>query len=604
MGHAIGHRGPDDYGIWTDLESGIGFVHQRLSIVDLSEAGHQPMLSTCQRYVIAFNGEIYNHLELRSILEKSGHGSGWRGHSDTETILACITAWGIEKTLQACTGMFALALWDKDKGILTFARDRTGEKPLYWGWQNGLLLFGSELKALKAHPMFNAKVNRNALVLLLRHNYIPAPYSIYEHIGKLLPGHYISIDVARPKNEFAVPYWNINDVINYGQNNPFIGKDIDAINKLEEKLSDAIKNQMLADVSLGAFLSGGIDSSSIVSLMQKQSAQPIKTFAIGFNEPGFNEAEHAMAVASHLKTDHTELYVTARDALEIIPSLPQIYCEPFSDNSQIPTFLLCKMARQKVTVALTGDAGDELFGGYEQYRFAPKIWLYLERLPIPLRKLMAQLLSQVPVNRRMRKFLNIIDAQNFAEFHYQLMSHWKYPESIILNAREPETLLNNLDSAAFVNGAESLMMARDFQSYMTDDILVKVDRASMANSLETRVPLLDHHVIEFAWTLPLHMKIRNGEGKWLLRQLLYRHIPKELVDRPKKGFAIPIASWLRTSLRDWAEELLCEKKLLADGFFNVNLVRKTWHDHLRGHDNSNKLWSILMFQAWLNDQLN
>lgn len=606
MACAIASRGPDDDGYWLDFDAGVALGHRRLAIVDLSSAGHQPMPSDRGRYVIAFNGEIYNHLELRAELQSSGNAPVWRGHSDTETLLAGFEAWGIEATIKKCVGMFAFAVWDKQTKTLTLARDRMGEKPLYWGWQNGVLLFGSELKALKAHPAFEGEINRNALALLLRHGYIPVPHSIYRGIQKLQPGHFISIPVAAgATSELTKPvaYWRMNDVIAAGQANPFSGSDAEATDMLEDQLCASISAQMLADVPLGAFLSGGIDSSTIVALMQKQSAQPVRTFTIGFDEEGYNEATHAKAVALHLGTDHTELYVRSQDAMAVIPRLPDIYCEPFADSSQIPTFLVSQMARKHVTVALSGDAGDELFGGYNPYQFAPRIWNLLARLPLPLRKLAASVLSRVPVPEQLKKLLEVLNVPNREAFYRQLVSHWKAPEEIVLGAHEPATLLNTPGAWPQVDSFQHWMMAMDAQTYMTDDILIKVDRAAMVNSLETRVPMLDHRVVELAWRMPLNLKIRDGKGKWLLREVLYRHVPREMIERPKKGFSIPLAAWLRGPLRDWAEALLNEGRLGQEGYFNPTPVRKVWLEHVTGQrDNSTKLWSILMFQAWLEKQ--
>lgn len=604
MGDAIFHRGPDDHGEWIDVEAGIGFSHRRLSIVDVSAAGHQPMASACGRYVIAFNGEVYNHMELRARLSGEGHAPAWIGHSDTETLLACFSSWGIEKTLRAMVGMFAIALWDGASQMLTLARDRLGEKPLYWGWQEGVLLFGSELKSLKVHPAFKAEISRGALALLMRHNYIPTPYSIYDGIEKLQPGHYLNISAGQVFQSIqSVPYWRMNEVIEAGLADPFAGTDAQAVDVLEAQLIKSIDGQMLSDVPLGAFLSGGIDSSTIVALMQKQSARPVKTFTIGFNEPGYNEAEHALAVSKHLGTEHTELYIQSQDALALIPALPHIYCEPFADSSQIPTYLVSQLARQHVTVALSGDAGDELFGGYNPYQFAPRIWNNLERLPLSLRNVASSVLDHIPLPEKFQKLANVLNSPNREDFYRRLLSHWQKPNELVLGANEPATLLSSASSSLSVSSFQDWMMAVDAQSYMVDDILVKVDRAAMANSLETRVPMLDHRVVELAWRLPLHMKIRDGKGKWVLREVLYRHVPREMIERPKRGFSIPLASWLRGPLRDWAEALLEESRLRKEGYFNSALVTQIWNEHLRGKsDNSTKLWSILMFQAWLEVQ--
>ena len=604
MGRSIVNRGPDAGGCWFDSSAGVGLSHRRLAIVDLSTAGHQPMRSSSGRFVIAFNGEIYNHVQLRKLLEGSGSSLTWNGHSDTETLLECFEQLGIEKTLQATVGMFAIALWDSQKHELILARDRLGEKPLYWGWQNDVLLFGSELKALKVHPAFSADIDRDALALYLRHNYVPAPYSIYEGIEKLMPGSYVSISLGQKRESVEViPFWSFNQVVEAGQDAPLGGDPKGVIDALESQITESLSMQMLADVPLGAFLSGGVDSSLIVGLMQKQSTRPIKTFTIGFNEAGFNEAEHALAVSRHLRTDHTEIYIQSKDALDVIPELPQIYCEPFADSSQIPTFLVSQLAKQQVTVALSGDAGDELFGGYNPYQFAPRIWNKVSKVPLPLRRIAASSLKGLPLKGRGAKLIDILGAPSREDFYRQLVSHWADPLTAVIGAKEPQTLLNTPSKCLFMESYEEWMMAMDAQTYMVDDILVKVDRAAMANSLETRVPLLDHRVVELAWRIPLDMKIRDGVGKWVLREVLYRHVPRQLIERPKKGFSIPIASWLRGPLREWAENLLSESRLRQEGFFHPEPIRRIWQYHVNGlADYSSKLWGVLMFQAWLEEQ--
>lgn len=604
MAIKIKHRGPDDSGTWYDEKQGIALGHTRLAIVDLSPAGHQPMASTCDRFVIAFNGEIYNHLDLRAELESQGSAPSWRGHSDTETLLACFSAWGIEATLKATVGMFAFALWDKQEQQLTLARDRLGEKPLYWGWCDDVLLFGSELAALKAHPSFNANIDRNSLALLMRYNSIPAPYSIYEGIEKLKSGHLVRIKKGQKRSDvLPEPYWSFKDVVETGIANPFTGDDVQAVNALESLLNQSVAGQMLADVPLGAFLSGGIDSSTIVALMQKQSSSPVQTFAIGFDEPGYNEAVYAKEVAAHLGTSHIELYVSAKDALAVVPKLPHIYSEPFADSSQIPTFLVNQMAKQQVTVALSGDAGDELFGGYTPYQFAPKVWDAISKLPLSIRRAVAGLLGGLPMPDKLLKLLNVLPSKDRADFYHILMTHWQQSEQLVLGAKPYPTVFDTPNQQPNTDCFEHWMMAMDASQYMIDDILVKVDRAAMANSLEVRVPMLDHRVVEFAWTLPLSMKIRDGKGKWVLREVLYRHVPKHLIERPKKGFSIPLAQWLRGPLKEWAETLLSETRLRNDGYFNVQMVRQTWHQHLQGkRDHALKLWGVLMFQAWLEVQ--
>jgi asparagine synthase (glutamine-hydrolysing) len=621
MAQRIAHRGPDDSGVWIDAEAGIAFAFRRLSILDLSPAGHQPMVSASGRFVIVFNGEIYNYLQLRSELE--GEGSvAWRGHSDTETLLAGFEAWGVEATLKKTVGMFAIALWDRAERTLYLARDRMGEKPLYYGWQRDTFLFGSELKALRAHPAFRGEIDRDAITLLLRHNCIPAPYSIYQGIRKLLPGTYLKL-LPGQRDGDPVPYWSLREAVENGQAQPFAGSEKEAVTALESHLLEAIGLQMIADVPLGAFLSGGIDSSTIVALMQAQSSQPVKTFTIGSHQQGYNEAEHAKAVARHLGTEHTELYVTANDAMNVIPRLPALYDEPFSDSSQIPTFLVSQLAKQHVTVSLSGDAGDEMFGGYNRYSWASSI-SRMGRIPTPLRKLAAAGLSMfsprtwdrlyhpaselLPARLRMalpgdkaHKLADILAGGSSPEEIYRgLVSHWKDPANVVIGATEPSTTLTAKTIWPAMHEFEQRMMYLDAMSYLPDDILVKVDRAAMGVSLETRVPFLDHRVVQFAWQLPMSMKIRQGQGKWILRQVLYKYVPKELIERPKMGFGVPIDSWLRGPLRDWAEGLLDESRLRQEGFFNPLSIRQKWAEHLSGHRNLQyPLWDVLTFQAWL-----
>ena len=623
MSDTLIHRGPDDGGYWSDDELKFGLAHRRLSIIDLSPAGHQPMHSPSSRFVIAFNGEIYNHLDLRREL----HGQIWRGHSDTETLLAGFEAWGIEATLKKSVGMFAIALWDRKERVLTLARDRMGEKPLYYGFQNDTFVFGSELKALKAHPDFLGEIDRNVLCLYLRHCYIPAPYSIYAGIKKLLSGTYLQLpfdcDVGVLRTVTPKAYWSLVGTAMGAAANPFIGSDADAITALDSQLKQSIGLQMIADVPLGAFLSGGVDSSAVVALMQAQSVRPVKTFSIGFDEQGYNEAEYAKAVAQHLGTDHTELYVSSTEAMQVIPMLGGMYDEPFADSSQIPTFLVAQMARQQVTVSLSGDAGDELFCGYNRYALTD-IWGQIAKVPFGLRRVVGHLVKSVPpatwaavfqqaakfktlpinLEDKLDKFASrLISVDGVDELYYSLVSEIGCPEQVVIGAREPATWLTDTGLDMTGLDAKQHMMIMDAMTYLADDILVKVDRAAMANSLETRIPLLDHRVIEMAWTFPLSMKVRNGQSKWILRQVLYNYVPKHLIERPKMGFGIPIGDWLRGPLREWADELLNESRLQQEGFFDARFIHLRWHEHLSGKKDCRAfLWNVLMFQAWLEQQ--
>lgn len=682
MADSLIHRGPDDMGFWVDADDGVALAHRRLSIVDLSPAGHQPMISANGRYVIIFNGEIYNHLELRRELEilhsnanlsheavegldmialnlqegenefnishpsellgdayaneaKSSNKAeftfrskrcksiNWRGNSDTETLLAGFEVWGIEETLKKTVGMFAIALWDQQEKFLTLARDRIGEKPLYYGFQNKTFLFGSELKALRKHPDFLSEIDRDVLCLYLRHCYIPAPYSIYKGIKKLLPGTYIQVRLG-DNNIAQMPtpkvYWSMMDVALHAVRSSFEGSDIEAINALDSQLKQSIGLQMTADVPLGAFLSGGVDSSVVVALMQAQSMRAVKTFSIGFDEAGYNEAEYAKAVAQHLGSEHTEVYVTATEAMAVIPSLGEMYDEPFADSSQIPTFLVSQLAKQHVTVSLSGDAGDELFCGYNRYLLADT-WQKIERLPLGVRKCAGHLIRTIspgtwdaifqqagkiktfPSNmgEKLDKLANRLEKVGCVdELYYSLVSEIDCPEELVIGATEPKTWLTQVEIQSAIPDAKQRMMLMDAMTYLPDDILVKVDRAAMANSLEARVPFLDHRVVEFAWRLPMSMKIRERTSKWILRQVLYQYVPKSLIERPKAGFAVPLGEWLRGPLRGWVEDLIDENRLYREGYFNVQFVRELWHAHLTGRrNNQSLLWSLLMFQTWL-----
>jgi asparagine synthase (glutamine-hydrolysing) len=626
MAGTLVHRGPDDAGVWVDETVGLALAHRRLSILDLSPAGHQPMVSRSGRYVIAFNGEVYNHQALRDELEKLGSGdTAWRGHSDTETLLAAFEAWGVEEALKRTVGMFAIALWDRETRTLTLARDRMGEKPLYYGWVRGALVFGSELKAIRAFPGFDNGIERRALALFMRHNYVPAPWSIYENIWKLPPGCYAQFAElpSSPDQGNITPYWSLREVAEAGLREPFAGGEAEAVEELDRLLRRSLSGQMIADVPLGAFLSGGIDSSTVVAVMQAMSPRPVKTFTIGFHEGEYDEARHAGAVARHLGTEHTEWYVTPQDALDVIPKLPQLYDEPFADSSQIPTHLVSMLARRHVTVALSGDGGDELFGGYTRYFLAASLWRRLSALPRGARKLAARgirALAPAAWNRvyaavswalpqryrlrlpgdKLHKGADILAAAQTPEAVYlRLVSHWEYPSAVVLGAEEPATPIT--DPAAWLHcpDFERRMMYLDAVTYLPDDILVKVDRAAMGVSLETRVPLLDHRLVEFAWRVPLSMKIRDGQGKWLLRQVLYRYVPKDLIERPKMGFGVPIEHWLRGPLKEWAEDLLSEARLARADFFDPAPIRLRWEEHLSGRRNwAYYLWDVLMFEAW------
>lgn len=635
MTSLLAHRGPNSEGFWS--QGNIGLGHRRLSIVDLSTNGSQPMKSYCERFIMSYNGEIYNHLELRSELEISGAAPKWQGHSDTETLLAAIVHWGLDEALCRSHGMFALALWDQAEKSLSLARDRMGEKPLYWGWAGQDLIFGSELKALRSHPDCPQKINKEAFNQYLRFMYIPAPLSIYQGIYKLEPGTILNIKGSAPLTPPKKPirpgeshgsasirrYWDLNSEIEKGANNPLLYEQ-EALPMIEDVLSKAVKRQMISDVPLGAFLSGGIDSSAIVALMQKQSERPVQTFTIGFNESRYDESNYAANVAKHLGTEHTMLKVTDIDARNVIPDLPWLYDEPFSDSSQIPAHLICKAAKQHVTVALSGDGGDELFGGYNRYIHGPKLWQLLSRLPLPLRRLAGIILQKIPdyawhnfevvynkfkfnsagvkdlsnkINR-LGERMSLIE--NFDDFYLYMTSNWIEPNKILfenttkLSLKSQDSLPNScLESPAMQ------MMLQDMRSYLPDDILCKVDRAAMGVGLETRTPFLDTDVIRLSSRLPINMKIRNSQGKWALRQVLYKYVPREIIDRPKMGFGIPIGLWLRGPLREWAEDMLSSKRLEEEGLLNPEIIQQNWSLHLSGRkDFTSQLWSILMFQAW------
>lgn len=622
MASQLTHRGPDDSGVWVDRQAGIALGHRRLSILDLSRDGHQPMHSESGRYVIVFNGEVYNFNCLRKELETMGYT--FRGHSDTEVMLAAMERWGIEEAIPRLNGMFSFAVWDRKERRLHLVRDRLGEKPLYYGWFGKSFLFGSELKAIVAHPHFKAEVDRNSLALYLQYTYIPTPYSIYRGIHKLPPGTSLALKSSHEGNSpVPIPYWSAREAAQRGMDEPYAGSAAEVVARLDELLRDAVKMRMVADVPLGAFLSGGVDSSTIVALMQAQSERPVKTFSIGFYEAAYNEAHHAAAVARHLQTDHTEYYVSSEEAMQVIPLLPTFYDEPFADASQIPTYLVSRLARRHVTVSQSGDGGDELFGGYPRYFAWGNIWARIAWLPQPVRQAASRGLhcfspqqwnqlahfvgSIVPSvtqidspGDKVHRLAQMLSADGPSSRYQAIVSACESPSSILRGAEEPATLLRDRCQGQEFSNFYRHMMFLDAVTYLPDDILVKVDRASMAVSLEARAPYLDHRVVEFAARVPMSMKIRDGQGKWILRRVLYQYVPKELIERPKKGFALPIAEWLRGPLREWAEELLHEDRLQCEGYFHPGTVRKLWGEHLSGQRNlENQVWGLLMFQAWL-----
>ena len=617
----ISHRGPDDRGSWVDGSAGIGLGHCRLSIVDLTAHGHQPMHSQCARYVVSYNGEIYNFQELKAELRTRGHV--FRGHSDTEVLMACVTEWGLAHALDRFNGMFALALWDRRERVLHLVRDRIGEKPLYYGWIGKALVFASELKAISAFPSFAGDIDRRAVALFLRHRSVPAPYSIYKGIRKLEPGMVLTVGAHNHYAPELRPYWSSKQRVESCAKHPLSGGDEEILSALHMLLQDATRLRMQADVPLGAFLSGGIDSSLIVALMQEQASTPVQTFTIGFREAAYDEAEHARDVASHLGSSHTELYVTPDDALELIPRLASIYDEPFSDPSQIPTFFVAQLARKDVTVSLSGDGGDELFGGYNRYRWAHKIWRALRWMPLGSRRLLAHALVTVSpmswdrllgwvqpflrdhvgkrkLGTRLHQLAEILPAHSPEAVHSWLVSDWRDGGSTVVpGALDVPSLLTEADRIPDLPGLLDRIMYLDATTYLPDDILTKVDRATMSVGLESRMPLLDPRVIEFAWRMPISMKIRDGVGKWSLRQLLRRYLPDSLVDRPKMGFCAPVDDWLRGRLRDWAEALLDETRLRREGLFDPGPIRQRWGEHLRGErDWHRDLWDVLMVQAW------
>jgi asparagine synthase (glutamine-hydrolysing) len=615
MASTLTHRGPDDSGVFYDSNAGLGLAFRRLSIIDISAEGHQPMTSASGRYVIVFNGEVYNFEEIRA--ELGAHS--WRGHSDTEVMLEAIERWGLESAVQRFVGMFAFAVWDKHEHRLFLVRDRIGIKPLYYGYVGGHFVFASELKAFRVFPGFQACIDRDTLAAYMRCAYVPAPYSIYQDIHQLPPGHFLCLNSAEGPPVLKA-YWSAAEVAQQGVDSRVHGSDQEVIEQLHEKLLSAVRLRMISDVPLGAFLSGGVDSSVVVALMQSQSARPVKTFTIGFHEDVYNEATHARKVAEHLGTEHTELFVTAQDALDVVPLLPSMYDEPFADSSQIPTHLVSKLARRHVTVALSGDGGDELFCGYNRYTFVRFLWNALRHLPGPVARAMARAIQAVPpatidkwmgglpLPDRLRKFpgsklhrlADHFAAQDPAEIYLRAISMWPDPAAVVAGATEHAVVPHAIREYSSMPTAPEMAMLTDLTNYLPDDILTKVDRASMAVSLEARVPVLDHRVVEFAWRLPLHFKMRGGKTKWALRQVLYKYVPAELIERPKMGFSMPVDSWLLGPLRTWAEDLLTPESLGRHGFFCIQPVREKWNEHISGARNwQHLLWPVLMFQAWI-----
>jgi asparagine synthase (glutamine-hydrolysing) len=623
MGEVLPHRGPDDHGVWTDPKFGIAFAHRRLSIIDLSPSGHQPMFSPTGRFVIAYNGEIYNCEQLRQVLLRDNSNLRFRGHSDTEVMLAAFERWGIEPALDRLNGMFAFALWDRQHHTLFLARDRFGEKPLYYGWAQNNFLFGSELKALRAHFAFESEINRNAVATYLRFNCIPAPHSVYQNICKLPPATLLQYSAGEVRIKV---YWSLRTSVLEAISKPFDGSAEEACDELECLLKDAVRLRMHADVPLGAFLSSGIDSSLVVALMQNQATTPIRTFSIGFDDPAYDEARDARAIARHLGTDHTELYVTCDQAINVVSSLPEIYDEPFADSSQIPTLLVSQLTRRHVTVSLSGDGGDEVFGGYNRYTWGGCLWKHFSRIPHLLRRWSAAViktlrprvwdaafahtrpflpkdLDQRIPGYKLHKLADVLRSTDPLNMYTTMVSHWLEPDLIVLGSETYLPMQDVVDQWLDLPTFEQQAMYLDAVTFLPDDILVKLDRATMAVSLEGRIPYLDHRVVDFAWALPQAMKVRRNVGKWILRQVLNRYVPRQLVDRPKMGFGIPLDSWLRGPMRDWAEALLDPHRLDQEGFFKPDPVRQRWTDHVSGRGAwQYHLWDILMFQLWLEHQ--
>ncbi|MBU2180925.1 MAG: asparagine synthase (glutamine-hydrolyzing) [Gammaproteobacteria bacterium] len=618
MGDSIAHRGPDDEGQWYQQSHGIGLAHRRLAIVDLSPAGHQPMTSPSKRYILVFNGEIYNHIKLRAELSEKYKVYNWNGHSDTETLLAGFDIWGIESTISKLVGMFSIAVWDSIDKVLILARDRMGEKPLYYGWNGGTFLFGSELKALRVHPQFDNDISRDALAMYMQYSYVPAPYSIYKHTYKLKPGSLLKVSLDKPDDVEVVSFWSLQQIHMNKSLHQLNDTDDDIVEQLHVMIRESVRGQMMSDVPIGAFLSGGVDSSLIVSIMQSMSSSPIKTFTIGFEEQEFDEAVFASKVASHIGTQHTELYVSDTDTLNVVPKLSAVYDEPFADSSQIPTFLVSELAKSQVTVALSGDAGDELFSGYRRYQHCADTWNRLQDLSSLFRSLISQanrispfgynLLSDVVnirpegnnLGNRLSKLVASNKAQDFISYYQTMISHTTFAHQLVLSSSPTANAFTDLK---YLPAEIDSLMLVDSLTYLPDDILTKVDRASMAVSLESRIPLLDYRIVEFAQHMPQRLKVNAGQNKWCLRKILDHYVPRSLIERPKKGFGVPLAQWLRGPLKNWGASLLDPEVINRQKYLDVNLVTRMWSQHQSGiADWHFQLWNILMFQQWLSCQ--